>query len=892
MSKTSRAGSAPHEGRDAGRRVPKLLAVALTLFGCAAGGTLSGPGGPNHGTSAQAGSPAPGSVLVKSGSGGSEVLQIMTEPGELPVLELASDRSKRLPLEHTHVKANLTGYVAEVEVTQTYTNPHEKAIEAVYVFPLPENSAVNALRMVIGKRVIEGEIQERGRARRTYETARDSGHTAALLEQERPNVFTQSVANIAPGEKIDVVVRYVQDLSYDDGRYEFVFPMVVGPRYMPGRALAGPNSGDGTHEDTNQVPDASRISPPYVGKGERSGHDISLEVTASTALAVADFEVPTHEVLARKPADGSLHLALSKKDSLPNRDFVLRYRVAGKEPKATLFLGNQTNNQGFFSLVVQPPVLDVDRTVGRREVVFVVDVSGSMSGTPLAMCKSAMREALGMLRPVDTFNVITFAGATAKAFPVPRAANDANLKHAFEVVDRMEAGGGTEMLDAVAVALSPTVESGRHRYVFFLTDGYVGNEAQIIDSAGNFVAAVERGGQRARVFSFGVGSSINRHLIDGLARAGKGTAVVATTREDPARAVNRFYHYIDHAILEDLAIDFGTLKATELYPIEAPDLFASRPVILHGTFSGTVPQNLAVKAKLAGKEIRLPVSVRPLGATAAAPDAVLGLLFARSKVTAIEETLWDRDSRAAEREIVELGERFKLVTRFTSLVAVDRSRTVSDGSPETVVQPLEEPEGVDVERAGRRQRLYSGRPRRVVAQSGQVEISESIARQDKGGSGSAKAEKKPTTRSAAPPATAGAPAKPAPAAPPTPDAAPGGSLSEVAEAPAEAEPTQPAEPVAAAGADEPATAAPRNEEAAAGEGYPYSFDDDPLAAQRALNIDEESNESAPPSTNESAKVEPKRGCGCGIPTGPVSPAYALAALGLLAALVFRRRGRS
>jgi hypothetical protein len=602
-------------------------------------------------------------------------------------------------------------------------------------------------------------------------------------------------------------------------------------------------------------------------------------------------------VVARKPADGSLHLTLSEKDTLPNRDFVLRYRVAGKEPKATLFLGNPTNNQGFFSLVVQPPALDVDRTVGRREVVFVVDVSGSMSGTPLALCKSAMREALGRLRPVDTFNVITFAGGTARAFPEPRAANDANLKHAFELVDRMEAGGGTEMLDAVAVALSPAVAPGRHRYVFFLTDGYVGNEAQIIDSAGNFVAAVERGGQRARVFSFGVGSSINRHLIDGLARAGKGTAVVATTREDPARAVNRFYHYIDHPILEDLALDFGTLQAKELYPIEAPDLFASRPVILHGTFSGTVPRNLGVKAKLAGKEVRLPVSVRPLGATAAAPDAILGLLFARSKVTAIEETLWDRDSRAAEREIVELGERFKLVTRFTSLVAVDRSRTVGDGSPEKVVQPLEEPEGVDVGLAGGRSVPYGKRPRRlVVVGSSSVEIGEAGAIQDLADSGGAKAEKKRGARSAAPPAaTAARPAKPAPAPaapPPPPDAVAGGSLSAVEEAPAEAAPTRSAESSDEAAANEPATAEPETESDAPGEGYAYGFEHDPIDSHRSMNFAKESNEAPPSSTKDSAKVETKRGCGCGIPTAPVSPAYALAALGFIAALVYRRRGRS
>jgi Ca-activated chloride channel family protein len=833
-------------------------------------------------------------VLVKNGAAQTEPLLIHTEPGDLPHLALATDASKKLPLEHTHVKANLTGYVAEVEVTQTYTNTSPGAIEAVYVFPLPENSAVNSLRMLIGKRVIEGEIQERNRARMTYETARRAGHTTALLEQERPNVFTQSVANIAPGEKIDIVVRYVQDLSYDSGQYEFVFPMVVGPRYMPGRALAGPQTGDGAREDTSLVPDASRISPPYLGKGERSGHDISLEITASTALAVSEFEVPTHEVVSRKPADGSLHLALSEKDSLPNRDFVLRYRVAGKEPKATLFLSRKQRDAGFFSLVVQPPALDVEKAVGRREVVFVVDVSGSMSGTPLAMCKSAMREALGMLRPVDTFNVITFAGSTGKAFPEPRAANDTNLKHAFNVVDRMEAGGGTEMLDAVAVALSPAVKPGRHRYVFFMTDGYVGNEAGIIDAAGNFVSAVERGGQRARVFSFGVGSSVNRHLIDGLARAGQGTAIVATNREDPAAAVNRFYHYIDHPVMEDLELEFGSLKPSELYPIQTPDLFASHPLILHGTFTGDVPDKLTVRGTVNGRVVRLPVSVRALGATAQNPDAILGLLYARSKVTAIEETLWDRDSHAAEKEIVELGEKFKLVTRFTSLVAVDRSRTVGDGRPDKLVQPLEAPEGVDLGMAGGRER--SVRRGRVVAQSGSVQVGES------GGGLSALGEakgdessKKPKSKS--PSGRAPAPAKPAPtaAAPPPPQAPPPVVQNEPA-------------PTDEGGVPAPTLNNPVSGTSAAAEaneeGYAYGYQDqsaqhealrsqssDDAAAADPCAQDPAACPASQAKSHDQGRVEPgDRGCGCGIPKGRARSAFAFTALAMLCLFVLRRRG--
>ena len=624
---------------------------------------------------------------------------VHTDPGDLPRLQLATDGGARLPLEHTHVKAKLTGFIAEVEVAQTYTNPHADPIEAVYTFPLPENSAVNHMRMQVGDRVIEAKIEERRRAKQIYESAKREGYTAALLEQERPNIFTQSVANIEPGKKIDIVIRYVQDLTYDAGMYEFVFPMVVGPRFMPGAPLEGPQAGKGTHRDTDRVPDASRISPPYLGKGDRSGHDISLELVADASLAVSEFEVPTHEVSARKPADGTLRLTLAERDSIPNRDFVLRYRVAGEKPRATLYVGDEHSSKGYFSLVVHPPQLDVDSLVGQREVIFVVDVSGSMSGTPLGMCKVAMTEALRGLRPVDTFNIITFAGATQKAFDAPRPANATNVREALAVVDGLSAGGGTHMANAVEAALSHDVARGRHRYVFFMTDGYVGNEDEIIGASASFVEALEARQQRARVFGFGVGSSVNRYLLEGLSRAGKGLAVFATTREDPSRAVNRFYHYIDRAVLSDVRVEWGNLGAAEVFPEELPDLFASHPIIVHGKYRGTPGGPLTVTAKVGARDVEIPVSVRQAKVDGQASE-VLGALWARSKVASLEEQLWEGSSQGVQNEITRLGIDFHLVTRFTSFVAVDTSRKVGDGDPTTVVQPVESPEGVDVAMAG------------------------------------------------------------------------------------------------------------------------------------------------------------------------------------------------
>jgi Ca-activated chloride channel homolog len=622
--------------------------------------------------------------------------ELFEEAGELPRLHLAEPGRTPLPLSHTHVKARLAGSFAEVEVSQTYRNPFDRAIETIYVFPLPANAAVGHVRMKIGARVVEARIRERSVARGEYERAKRAGHTAALLEQERPNVFTQSVANVAPGEQIDVVVRYLQDLTFDAGVFEFVFPMAVAPRYLPG-AAAATSGGAGTRADTDRVPDASRISPPVMPPGERSGHDISLELVADAGLPIEAFEVPTHEVAAHRPADGTLRLTLAEKASIPNRDFVLRYRTAGAGPKAVLYTSGGAT--GHFALVLAPPPLELDRLVGRREIVFVVDVSGSMRGAPLALCKAAMRNALRRLRPSDTFNVLTFSGSTGKAFPRPRRAHDAAIKEALVYVDRMSAGGGTEMADAVSAALGPGVEEGRRRYVFFLTDGLTGEEERIAREARAFVARLEAAGQEARVFGLGVGSSPNRALIESLSSAGRGVAVFAHGREDPARAVNRFFHYIDRVVVRDVAIDWGSFHASEVYPSRLGDLFASHALVVHGRFYGDAKAPVVIRGTVGDAPIEIPVTERRV-TTADAPSGLLQTLWARSKIASLEEDLWRASEPAVAKEITRMGLEHRLATRFTSFVAVDDSRVTGDGDPATIVQPTGEPEDLDTEAAG------------------------------------------------------------------------------------------------------------------------------------------------------------------------------------------------
>lgn len=617
-----------------------------------------------------------------------------TDPGSLPVM--LDPSGARLPLRSTDVRADLRGYVAEVFVEQRFHNDSDHAIEVVYTFPLPENAAVSDMTMTIGERVIRAEIMERDEARQTYEQARQEGFTSSLLEQERPNVFTQSVANIAPGEDIDVEIRYLQTLTYDSGEYEFVFPMVIGPRYIPGEPTGGgAAAGTGTVENTDQVPDASRISPPVVGEGTRTGNDITLRLTANAGQPILSYSAPTHEIEADSEG-GELRVSLAPHERLPNRDFVLRYGVAGADPQATAYIGPaDAKGNGHYMLVVHPPDLDVDAKVGRREFIFVVDRSGSMSGEPMQLAKRTVREMLTHLRPVDTFDIVGFESGTSRLFGAARPANASNLVEALAYLDNMYGSGGTEMADAVQAALSDSVAAGFNRYVFFLTDGHIGNEKAIFAGARRLTDRIFRAGQVARVFGVGIGRAPNRFLLHGLSRAGNGVTHFIHKPNDAGAVVNKIMHKVDHVVLTDLRLPKGPLR-TEAYPSTLPDLFASQPLTVLGRYQGTPPTEVSLHAKANGRATRIPVRVQ----AADEDDRVLSTLWAREKVADLELSTWyEADSEIVEA-ITQIGLEHHIVTTYTSLVAVDYSRRVGDGMTRTVVMPSEMPEDREYDSGG------------------------------------------------------------------------------------------------------------------------------------------------------------------------------------------------
>jgi Ca-activated chloride channel family protein len=605
-----------------------------------------------------------------------------------------------LPLAHTDVRAEVTGYLASTQVRQRFHNSTESAIEAVYVFPLPSGAAVHDFAMQVGERRIIGLIRPRAEAERLYREARARGQTASLLTQERTNIFTQNVANIAPAEDVEITIAYSETLPYEDGRYEYVFPMVVGPRYIPGSAVspqpapspgATVDPGGGTSPDTDQVPDASRITPPVLAAGERSGHDVSLEVSIDAGVPVTSTESPTHPISVEPTGVDRSLVRLAERDAIANRDFVLRWRVAGDATRLGLLAHRDAQHGGFFTLMMVPPLDPQESEVMPREVTFVVDTSGSMSGVPIKMCKELVQRTLLSLRPDDRFNIVTFSGRSAHLSEQMLANTKENVARGLAFLERFRGDGGTEMLRGIEDYLALPADPFYLRVVCFLTDGYVGNEDRIL-------ATIRERGQGARWFAFGIGSSINRMLIEGIGKLGHGASMVVLPRDEAAgeKAVKRFFAMIDAPVLVDVKLDFGTLPVTDVFPAQVNDLFTGEPLTLVGRYRVGASGTITVSGRTGSRwrDFTLPVTLPD----AASQHEVLGAVWARRKIGELSEALLGKPGDATLiQAITQLALEFRLTSAYTAFVAVDQSRVVGDGKPLRILQPVELPEHVSRE---------------------------------------------------------------------------------------------------------------------------------------------------------------------------------------------------
>ena len=603
-------------------------------------------------------------------------------PGSGALLAKLPDEEKEVPvpLKHTHVQAGISGYIATVDVTQKFHNPYESKIEAVYVFPLPQNAAVNEFIMTVGDRRIRGIIRERKEAEKIYYEARRQGHVASLLTQERPNIFTQRVANIEPGKEIDVNIKYFSTLAYLDGWYEFVFPMVVGPRFNP------PGSTDGVGAVGRGKPGASgqKTEVQYLRPNERSGHDISLTLEIDAGVAVEEFVCRSHAIRKESESPEKMRVTLRDLDSIPNKDFVLRYRVAGKTVKSAVMVHRGARG-GFFTMMLYPPAELKSLERKPMEMVFVLDCSGSMSGQPIAQGKAAIERALASMEPNDTFQIIRFSSNASQLGPKPVLATPENVKMGLKYVRSLRGGGGTMMIEGIKAALDFPHDPRRLRTVSFMTDGYIGNDVQILGEVHGRIGA-------SRIFSFGVGQSPNRYLLDRMAKLGRGVVAYLSLNDSATEIMDLFFGRLSHPALTDITVDWGDMKVSDLYPRQIHDLFVGRPVILTGRFKGSGATTIRVKGSIVdeAREIAIPVTLDDPSASHKGIAAV----WARTKIADLaDQATYDRESKLPEL-IKQVALDYSLMSAYTAFVAVD-SMTKTDGAAGTTVQvPVPVPEGV------------------------------------------------------------------------------------------------------------------------------------------------------------------------------------------------------
>ncbi len=587
------------------------------------------------------------------------------------VVQSDDPETDALPLKDTRAEVKIAGSVAAVTITQLYKNQGKKTLEAIYVFPASTRAAVHALRMTIGERVIEAEIMERQQARQTYDTAKQHGKTASLLEQQRPNVFQMNVANILPGDEIKVELKYVELLDAADQVYEFVFPTVVGPRYSNMAAAGAP--------DTEKW-----VQNPYLHQGQAPPYTFGLKLDLNSGLPISKLACPSHDVNIEYVGKTQAHITVKDEKTAGNRDFVLRYALAGNKIQSGLLL-HPGQKENFFLLMLEPPARVEPKEVAPREFIFIVDVSGSMHGFPLDTSKALMQDVISSLKPADFMNILLFAGGSevlSESGSLPATAD--NKQKALAFIKSQQGGGGTEILPALKRALALPRTEGVSRIVAILTDGYVHVEPEAFE-------LIRQNLGEANLFAFGIGKSVNRHLIEGMAKAGMGELFVVLSPEEAARQAVRFRQYIASPVLTNIKVAFPGFDAYEVEPATLPDLFALRPLAIVGKYKGKPAGSIEVTGKTATGEFSQTVKVDE--GRAGSDNSALRLLWARKRIERLADLgrLCKDDPRI--KEVTNLGLAYSLMTAYTSFVAVDKIKR-ADGQVVTVKQPLPLPEGV------------------------------------------------------------------------------------------------------------------------------------------------------------------------------------------------------
>lgn len=598
-----------------------------------------------------------------------------------PYFEVKSKDPKtdQLPLKSTRADVTIAGVIAEVVVTQVYENTGKNALEAIYVFPGSSRAAVYGMEMKIGDRTLTAQIREREQARKEYEAAKSEGKTASLLEQQRPNVFQMNVANILPGDRIEVVLRYTELLEPVDGQYEFVYPTVVGPRYTGGM---DPNDSHNSFTNT-----------PYLNKGEEHSWNFDLDVYLDAGMTIQEVGSHTHKVNLNWEGTRSVGIALDPTETKAgNKDFVLRYRLAGGKIESGILL-YEHGDENYFVAMVQPPKRVTPDVIPGREYVFIVDVSGSMNGYPLQVSKKLLRDLITSLRPTDKFNVLLFAGASDLMSEQSWDANEANIEKALNFLENQRAGGGTELKPALQRALALPCQEKMARSFVVITDGYIGMEKECFDLIRNNL-------NQANLFPFGIGSGVNRHLMEGLAHVGMSEVFVIEGEKGVYDEAERFRKYIQSPVLSHVSAEFQGFQAYDTEPTRIPDVLAERPVIIHGKYNGTPSGKIIVKGYSGEKQWSQTLNLseyRP-----SKKNKAIRYLWARKRVQMLDDySKISYGDESIKKEVTDLGLKYSIMTAYTSFVAVDNVvRRDANGKLVTVKQALPLPENVEEEAVG------------------------------------------------------------------------------------------------------------------------------------------------------------------------------------------------
>jgi Ca-activated chloride channel family protein len=578
----------------------------------------------------------------------------------------------QLPLKSTSADVKVVGVIADVVVTQIYKNEGKKPLEAIYIFPASTRAAVYGMKMTIGKRTIIAKIQERKEARRQYEEAKQQGKNASLLEQQRPNVFQMNVANILPEDLIQVELKYTELLVPTDGIYEFVYPTVVGPRYSNQPAETA-------------LPSQKWVENPYFHQGEPPSYTFHITADVAAGLPIQNIACTSHKVDIHYdgPSRATIKLGASEK-SAGNRDFILKYQLAGGKVQSgiLLFEGEKEN---LFVLMLQPPKRVSVSQIPPREYIFIVDVSGSMYGFPLDISKKLLKDLIGNLRPSDKFNVLLFSGGSSLMSEQSLPATSENIRRAIDLIEKQRGGGGTELLPALKRALSLAGSDGYSRSVVIATDGYVTVEEEVFD-------LIRKNLGDANMFTFGIGSAVNRHLLEGMARVGMGEPFVISKPEEIREKAEKFRKMIESPVLTKVKVNFGRFSVYDVEPISIPDVFAERPVIVFGKWRGRPAGEIILNGMTSNGPYVNKIDIRKEKPVKS--NSALQYLWARHRITLLSDYNFLHNDDARIKEVTQLGLTYNLLTAYTSFVAIDTEVRLVNGEAVTVKQPLPLPEGV------------------------------------------------------------------------------------------------------------------------------------------------------------------------------------------------------